>query len=182
MRLPIIPIFLLALPFLEIAGFVIVGRQVGVLYTLALIIAAGALGAILLRIQGLGVMTRVRHELDAGGDPSRELAHGAMILLAGILLLIPGFLTDIIGLLLFLPPVRDLAWRFLKRRIVVSAGSFGGFTRPGAGPNAGPGARPNGRRGGKTIDLDADEYRAGPQAEPRPDSPWRRIDKGMDKD
>lgn len=164
MRFPVIPLFLLALPFLEIAGFVIVGRQVGVLYTLGLVVAASILGATLLRIQGFGVMARIRKDMDAGRDPSRELANGMMILLAGVLLLIPGFVTDIIGLLLFLPPVRTLAWRFLKSRVVISAGGFGGFTRPGA------------RSRGKTIDLDEDEYSAGPDAEPRPDSPWRRID------
>ena len=164
MRFPFIPLFLLALPFLEIAGFVIVGSQVGVLYTLALVIASGVLGAVLLRVQGFGIMARIRTEFDAGRDPSRELANGVMILLAGVLLLIPGFVTDIIGLLLFLPPVRDIAWRFLRDRVVVSAGSFSGFSRPDA-------AR-SGRRG-KTIDLDADEYSSGP----RPDSPWRKIDR-----
>ena len=93
-----------------------------------------------------------------------------MVLLAGILLLIPGFVTDILGLLLFLPPVREIAWRFLKSRIVVSAGSFGGFARPGARS----GARASDRqRGGKTIDLDEDEYSSGPNAGPRPNSPWR---------
>jgi UPF0716 protein FxsA len=163
MRFPVVPLFSVALPFLEIAGFVIVGRQIGVLATLALVVAAGALGAILLRIQGFGAMSRVRQELDAGQDPSRELANGAMILVAGILLLIPGFVTDFIGLLLFLPPVRALAWRFLKSRVVISAAGFGGFA-------ARSGAR------GKTIDLDAEEYSADPGSGPRPDSPWRRID------
>jgi UPF0716 protein FxsA len=161
MRFPAIPLFLVALPFLEIAGFVIVGRQVGVLYTLALVIGASILGAILLRIQGFGAMSRIRKELDAGHDPSRELANGVMILAAGVLLLIPGFVTDIIGLLLFLPPVRDIAWRLLKSRIVVSASGFDSFTRPGA------------RSRGKTIDLAADEFSSGP----RQDSPWRRIDR-----
>ena len=168
MRFPVIPLFLLALPFLEIAGFVVVGQQIGLFYTLALVVAAGVLGAVLLRVQGFGVMTRVRRELDAGGDPSRELAHGAMILLAGVLLLIPGFITDIIGLLLFLPPVRDAAWRFLRSRVSVSTRGFGGFTASGTGPSR--------RREGKTIDLDADEYSSGPNGGPREDSPWRRID------
>ena len=168
MRFPVIPLFLLALPFLEIAGFVVVGQEIGVLYTLALVVAAGILGAVLLRVQGFGVMTRVRRELDAGGDPSRELAHGAMILLAGVLLLIPGFITDIVGLLLFLPPVRDAAWRFLRSRVSVSTRGFGGFAASGTGPSR--------RRDGKTIDLDADEYSSGPNGGPREDSPWRRID------
>ena len=66
MRFPFIPLFLLALPFLEIAGFVIVGSQIGVLYTLALVVASGILGAVLLRIQGFGIMARIRSELDAG--------------------------------------------------------------------------------------------------------------------
>jgi UPF0716 protein FxsA len=161
MRFPFIPLFLLALPFLEIAGFVVVGRQIGVLATLGLVIGAMVLGAILLRVQGFGVMSRIRNELDAGQDPSRELANGVMIFVAGILLLIPGFITDIIGLLLFLPLVRNLAWRFLKGRIVISAAGFGGFSQ----------ARRRSR--GKTIDLDADEY----SHDSRPDSPWRRIDR-----
>lgn len=168
MRFPVIPLFLLALPFLEIAGFVVVGQQIGLFYTLALVVAAGVLGAVLLRVQGFGVMTRVRRELDAGGDPSRELAHGAMILLAGVLLLIPGFITDIVGLLLFLPPVRNAAWRFLRSRVSVSTRGFGGFAASGTGPSR--------RRDGKTIDLDADEYSSGPNGGPREDSPWRRID------
>ena len=164
MRFPVIPLFLLALPLLEIAGFVLVGRQIGVLPTLGLVIATGIAGTILLRHQGFGAMARIRAELDAGRDPSRELAHGVMIMLAGILLLIPGFVTDILGILLFLPPVRDFAWRLLRSRIQV-AGSFGsmtgGFQRPGGG------------RGDKIIDLDEDEYSAGPDR----NSPWRKIDR-----
>lgn len=168
MRFPFIPLFLLALPFLEIAGFVIVGREIGVFSTLALVVASGVLGAMLLRFQGFGVMNRIRRELDAGGDPGRELAHGAMMLLAGVLLLVPGFVTDIIGLALLLPPVRDLAWRFLRGRVDISAHGFGGFSRA----DAGSAGRRGGRGGGRTIDLDAGEYSHGP----REDSPWRRID------
>lgn len=161
MRFPVIPLFILALPLIEIAGFVVVGRQIGVLPTLGLVIATGILGAILLRIQGFGVMSSIRQEAEAGHDPSRELAHGMMVLLAGMLLLIPGFVTDIIGLLLFLPPIRDLAWGYLRRRIDIVTTGFGGFSRRGA------------KARGKTIDLDEDEYSAGPDR----DSPWRKIDR-----
>lgn len=167
MRFPLIPLFLLALPFLEIAGFVIVGEQVGVLATLALVVASGVLGALIMRIQGFAFMTRMRRELDAGADPGREIVNGAMILLAGILLLVPGFITDIAGLLLLLPPVRAGAWRFLKGRVAVSTVGFGGFTRSRARPS------PAGKTRGATIDLDADEY----SHAPRQDSPWRRIDR-----
>ncbi|MEW9835383.1 FxsA family protein [Mesorhizobium marinum] len=164
MRFPFIPLFLLALPFLEIAGFVIVGGEIGVLATLALVVAGGLVGALLLRAQGFGLLSRVRSEVDAGRDPGQELANGVMMLAAGLLLLLPGFVTDGLGLLLLLPPVRRMAWRFLKSRVVVSTAGFAGFSR----------TRPGGRgEGGRTIDLDADEYRNDPQ----PESPWRRIDR-----
>jgi UPF0716 protein FxsA len=101
-------------------------------------------------------MRRVRAEMAAGRDPSQQLAHGVMILLAAFLLIVPGFLTDIVGILLFIPPVRDLAWRLLKSRIMVVS-TFGGF---GA-------ARP----GGRTIDLDAEDF----SRKPDPNSPWRRL-------
>ena len=100
----------------------------------------------------------------AGGrDPSRQLAHGAMIVLAAILLIIPGFITDIFGILLFLPPVRDFAWRMLKGRVVLATDfGVGGF---------------RGRQRDKVIDLDdgdysrADDYARGPDH----NSPWRRL-------
>jgi UPF0716 protein FxsA len=158
-RIPFIPLFLLVLPLLEIAGFVLVGRQIGVLATLGLIVATGIAGGMLLRFQGFGVMTRIRRDIEAGRDPGRELAHGIMILVAGLLLLIPGFLTDILGILLFVPQVRDLGWRFLKSRVNFAAdlSTMSGFARGGRG---------------RTIDLDPDDYSKGGS----PGSPWRQID------
>ncbi|MBL8584674.1 MAG: membrane protein FxsA, partial [Rhizobiaceae bacterium] len=111
------PLIVLLLPLIEIAGFVVVGSHIGVLWTIALVLASTVAGSVLLRYQGFGVMNRMRAEVEAGRDPSREVAHGVMILLAAILLLIPGFVTDIFGILLFIPPVREIAWRFLKRRV-----------------------------------------------------------------
>ena len=84
MRISLLPLFLLLLPLLEIAGFVIVGREVGALATVGLVILSSVVGSLLLRHQGFGVMARVRAEMDAGRDPSRQLAHGAMIVLAAI--------------------------------------------------------------------------------------------------
>ncbi|TGT35721.1 membrane protein FxsA, partial [Mesorhizobium sp. M4B.F.Ca.ET.169.01.1.1] len=78
MRLSLFPLFLLLLPLAEIAGFVVVGREIGALATVGLVILSSVAGSLLLRHQGFGVMTRVRAEMDAGHDPSRQLAHGAM--------------------------------------------------------------------------------------------------------
>jgi UPF0716 protein FxsA len=156
--LTIIPLFILALPIVEIAVFILVGGKIGLLWTIALVILSAVAGSLLLRIQGFGAINRIRAELDSGRDPGRELAHGAMIMLAAVLLLIPGFVTDVFGLLLFIPPVRDAAWRFLKRRVVVSgpfSAGFRGFRGPG--------------RDAKTIDLDAEDYSRAPD----PKSPWR---------
>nr|WP_165779760.1 FxsA family protein [Mesorhizobium sanjuanii] len=163
LRISLLPLFLLALPLLEIAGFVVVGRQVGALATVGLVLASSVAGMLLLRHQGFGVMARVRAEMDAGRDPSRQLAHGAMIVLAAILLIIPGFITDIFAVLLLLPMVRDLAWRLLKGRIVVATDfGAGGFrTRPRD----------------KVIDLDDGDYSRGDDYKRGPDhnSPWRRL-------
>lgn len=155
-----LPLLLIAWPLAEIAGFVIVGREIGVLSTIALIILTAVAGSILLRIQGFGALRRVQEEVAAGRDPGRQLANGAMILLAGLLLLLPGFITDIMGLLLFIPPVRDAVWRLLRGRISIVT-SFGTGAR----------RRADGRS--RTIDLDADEYSSGPA---KPDSPWRKLD------
>ena len=148
---------------MEIAGFVVVGRQIGALATVGLVLASAIAGSLLLRHQGFGVMARVRDEMNAGRDPSQALAHGAMIVLAAILLIVPGFITDIAGLLLFLPPVRDFVWRRFKGRVVMAT-SFGsgGFRT---------------RRRDKTIDLDSDDYsrKDGQPRRPDPQSPWRRL-------
>jgi UPF0716 protein FxsA len=155
--LPLFLLVLLGLPLLEIAAFVVVGSKIGVLWTIALVILSSCAGSVLLRIQGFGVMRRIRAELEAGRDPGREVAHGFMILAAGVLLLLPGFVTDIVGLLLFIPPIRDLAWRHIKGRIKVT--SFGtGFAGFGQSRHRGP-----------TIDLDAEDFSKNPD----PKSPWR---------
>lgn len=161
MRISFIPLFLLLLPLLEIAGFVVVGREIGALATVGLVILSSVAGSLLLRHQGFGVMARVRTEMDAGRDPSRQLAHGAMIVLAAILLIIPGFITDIFAILLLLPPVRDFAWRLLKSRIVMATSFSSGFSA---------------RRRDNVIDLDDSDYSRDDYPD-RPDhnSPWRRL-------
>lgn len=144
--MPLLPLALIALPLIEIAGFALVGSLVGVLPTVALVVATTVLGAVLLRVQGLGALTRIRATMEAGGAPGRDVVHGLMIALAGLLLVIPGFFTDALGLLLFIPPLRELVWRVLRTRVVV------------VDTTDGMGARGWRRDGPRTIDLDADDF------------------------
>ena len=159
MRRAILPFFLLALPLIEIAGFALVGREIGVLATIGLVLLSSIAGSVLLRIQGFGVISRIQRDLEAGRNPGRELAHGVMILIAGILLIIPGFFTDIVGLLLFLPPIRDLGWKLVRDRVQI-VGDFGMFRNAQSA------------RRGPVIDLDEDEF----TRTRNPDTPWRQID------
>ncbi|WP_162654600.1 FxsA family protein [Lentilitoribacter sp. Alg239-R112] len=169
MRLSIIPILLLVVPISEIAVFILIGGQIGVFPTLVMIFVTAILGTFFLRQQGLGILQRLQNEQKAGRLPGRELVHGAMIMIAGVLLLTPGFVTDSIGFLLFFPPFRDLAWNFIKSRISVV--NFGGGL--GGGPNGGMGGfhstdrHPNYPKE-PYVDLNEDEY----TSEPNPDSPW----------
>lgn len=160
MSFSVVPFLLLGIPLLEIAAFIVIGGKIGVLATLALVFVTAVIGSILLRIQGFGLLERIRRETDQGRVPGRELVHGVMILIAGVLLLTPGFVTDTMGFLLFIPAVRDIGWKLIKDRIIVVPGGgsagYHGFRRP---PDY----------GGKTIDLDEDEF----ESSGKPDSPWR---------
>lgn len=142
MAIPFVPILLLTWPLAEIATFVVVGSKIGALATVALVVATSVLGAILLRIQGFGALSRIRAAMETGDSPGRDLVHGLMIMVAGVLLLLPGFITDLFGILLFLPPVREFAWRLVRHRIVVVETQ----------------AAWHGQRRARTIDLDTEEF------------------------
>jgi UPF0716 protein FxsA len=105
-----------AVPVVEIALFVVVGRRIGVLPTVGIVLLTALIGASLVSRQGRGAIEAVRAELVAGRFPGPQLAHGAMILVAGALLLTPGFLTDAVGFSLLVPAVRELVRRWAVRR------------------------------------------------------------------
>lgn len=109
--MPLIPVLILAWPLLEIAAFIIVGAKVGVLGTLVLTIATSALGALLLRLEGTRALTAMFDDLRAERKP--KVADAALIALGGALLVLPGFVSDIVGLALFLPFVRGALIRYL---------------------------------------------------------------------
>ncbi|ABS13569.1 MULTISPECIES: FxsA family protein [Brucella/Ochrobactrum group] len=157
------PLVMLAMPFIEIAGFVIIGSKIGVFATLGLVILSAMLGFFLLRVQGIGLLQRIRTETAAGRVPDREMVHGAMLVLAAILLIVPGFVSSTIGILLFIPFIRDFMWeKFMRGRMVVATSarySDGyGQQRPGSNP-----------RQDHVIDLDPEDY----TTRPNENSPWK---------
>ncbi|MCA1671864.1 MAG: FxsA family protein [Actinobacteria bacterium] len=102
----VLALIFIIVPIVELAVIIQVGQELGVLPTLALLLAVSFGGAWLVKREGLGVWRRFRHQVQSGVVPAREVADGVMIILAGALLLTPGFVTDLFGLLLLLPPVR----------------------------------------------------------------------------
>ena len=92
-----------------------VAMHIGVLNTVALLVLMPIIGGWLVKRSGLAVFRRLQHTLDAGGIPHREVVDGFVLLFAGFLLIIPGFITDALGLLLVLPPVRILVRTMLLR-------------------------------------------------------------------
>lgn len=134
---------LIAVPVIEIALFIELGGLIGTWPTVGMIILTAIIGGVLLRAQGFSALRKMQAAMAEGGDPRGPMAHGAMILVAGLLMLTPGFFTDTIGFLLLTPPVRSavIAWAGprLAARVVSSAqaqrgGGGGPFQQADAGP------------------------------------------------
>ena len=119
-------------PIVEIAVFIEIGGQIGLWPTLAIVVITAMVGTALLRAQGLATFAQAQQSLARGEFPLRQVFDGACLLVAGALLLTPGFVTDGIGLALFLPPVRNLLGRWLlaRGRLRVDGGMDTG-PRPG---------------------------------------------------
>lgn len=120
----------LAVPLIEIALFIQIGGLIGLWPTLAIVVLTAIAGTFLVRSQGLQVLQRVRGAFDQLSDPTEPLAHGAMILFSGALLLTPGFFTDAVGFALLIPPVRSAVYRFIRARVRVETVTYGERMRP----------------------------------------------------
>jgi len=143
--MPLLLILLfIVVPIAELYVIIQVGQAIGVVPTLILLLADALLGSWLLKHEGRSAWRRFNEALATRRFPGREVADGALIIVGGTLLLTPGFITDIFGLFLLLPPTRAISRRLLKRltigrfAVVTSGGGFGPFEPPGAG-----GARPS---------------------------------------
>ncbi len=113
-------IIFLLVPLLEIYLLIEIGSQIGAIATIALVLFTAALGVFLLRLQGLATITKVRNSVDQGELPAVALLEGLLLLIAGALLLTPGFFTDFIGFLFLTPQVRSHIANKLLLAIIVS--------------------------------------------------------------
>ncbi len=115
----------IVIPLIEIALFIQVGGAIGLGWTLAIVVGTAVLGSWLVRQQGATALNDLRRSFEALSDPTEPLAHGAMILFSGALLLTPGFFTDALGFALLLPPVRRWVFRKLRQGIRVQSFTMG---------------------------------------------------------
>lgn len=108
-------------PLIEIALFVQVGGAIGLWATLAVVVLTAIIGTTLMRAQGALAMANIRQSFSEMNDPTEPLAHGAMILFSGALLLTPGFFTDTVGFLLLIPAFRSAAFHWIRKRVKVQS-------------------------------------------------------------
>ena len=106
-----------AVPLVELALLIKIGQYIGVGYTLGVVIFTGVTGAYLAKMQGLTTLRRIQEDVNQGIMPADKLFDGVLILCSGILLLTPGFITDIIGFMGLIPLTRNLFKTWLKRKI-----------------------------------------------------------------
>jgi len=146
-------VLFIVVPIAELYVIIKVGELIGVLPTLALLLADALLGSLLLRHQGRGAWRRFNEAIAARRFPGREVADGVLIVVGGTLLLTPGFITDVVGLFLLITPTRAISRALLRRYAaarftVVGVPGRGGFGGPSPGGEPGPPA------GGRPYDLE----------------------------
>jgi UPF0716 protein FxsA len=166
--LPLLAALFVVVPIAELAVLITVGRVIGAGWTILLVIFVSVVGAWLARREGMIAWRRFQGALIEGRVPTTEVADGAMILMAGALMVTPGFISDVVAIGLLIPPIRALARRSLVQALVKRSlrqagiggggglGGFGGAARPWGGPG--------------TIDGNARVSRPGPSTDGRPDS------------
>ena len=113
---PLVLVFLVV-PFVELYVIFQLGHAIGFGNTIAVMIIVSLVGAWLVKREGISTLRKAQRELDAGRLPGKQVVDGLLILLAGGLLLTPGFVTDVVGILLLLPPVRALLRRGVSKRM-----------------------------------------------------------------
>ncbi|WP_040263907.1 FxsA family protein [Pseudomonas massiliensis] len=134
-------LLLLLFPVLELYVFFRVGSAIGFFPALLLIIAGSAIGVLVLRVAGLATALNARASLRAGQLPAQDLLNGAMVASGGLLLVVPGFISDVLGLLCLLPFTRRLIANRLRAGAQARYGQAGHFGEPGSHSPFGHGAQ-----------------------------------------
>jgi UPF0716 protein FxsA len=115
----ILLVLLISIPVTELYVLLAIGSSIGALTTISLVILTAVLGAWLLRAQGLATIARAQAALQAGAVPATELVEGVILLLTGIMLLTPGFITDAMGFIALVPSVRRFLALAIARRVLM---------------------------------------------------------------
>ncbi len=157
---PLLFVLFIVVPLAELYVIIQVGQAIGVLPTIGILLADSILGSLLMRSQGRLAWQRFTQATQAGRPPAREVIDGALVLLGGAFLLTPGFLTDVLGVALLLPPTRAVVRRILARRLLhrMTASLAGG-----AGPVGGARRRSPQRFDVDGSAVDLDRERLGPR-------------------
>lgn len=158
--MPLLLLFI-AIPMIEIALFIQVGGVIGLGWTLMIVLATAVIGSWLVRQQGSMALQQLQQSFHALNDPTEPLAHGAMILFSGALLLTPGFFTDAVGFALLIPPVRHWVFEKLRARVRVQSFTMGAQTEEVFRP------RPD-DLDGDVIDADYTDVSSSPRPTHRP--------------
>ncbi len=117
-----------AVPIIEIGLFIQVGGAIGLLPTLSIVVLTAIIGTWLMRAQGIAALKKLQSSLETGTNPADPIANGALILVAGILLLTPGFFTDSLGLALLIPPLRQAIIKWIAARMAARATVYASAT------------------------------------------------------
>ena len=119
------PLLFILVPLVELYLIIVVGEQIGALWTVLLVIFTAVVGVNLLRFQGMSTLARAQRNMAQGQIPAMEMMEGVALAVAGVLLITPGFITDTIGFLCLIPATRQAMIRFLmSRATVVGYGSY----------------------------------------------------------
>lgn len=178
----------IVVPLAELALLIWLGQTIGLWQTIGIVVITAVIGTTLLRSQGLSTLLRAQQAMAEGRVPVESVVEGALLLFAGAFLLTPGLITDTVGFLLLVPPIRQIAARWALQRVFAKANvHVSGFGNPGEGPVGGepPGHQPEGRRVTDDNVIDAEFERVedvppktrddDPNAPPKRGwSPWRK--------
>lgn len=152
-EMPYLFLLFVLMPIVEIAVLIQVGGAIGGWTTIGIVILTAVIGTVMLRQQGMATLGKAQQRMAAGEMPAQQMLEGLLLLIGGILLLTPGFITDFFGFCTLFPWSREFLAKKLASKSMAGAGIFVGGTpfsnQPGPGPTGGtPGPRPERNRTG----------------------------------